>query len=177
VAVEVLRDDDDVGDRLTPGQLVGVVLVRADEHHRPRLGRDVAAQVMGVLKPAGDAQAEDADELVDRPGAARSGEDDDGVLVAADGVADDRARVLAQPGGLQASAGRLGVGVGVSGEDLVADEVLDEREGTAGGGVVGIGDPARAVGAGKDLVVTDDALADGAQQRAVHTARIASGFS
>ena len=39
----------------------------------------------------------------------------------------DRAGVLAQPGGLQAGAAALGVGVGVAGEHLVADEVLDER--------------------------------------------------
>ena len=33
--VGVLADRDDLGDRLAPGQLVRVVLVRADEHHRP----------------------------------------------------------------------------------------------------------------------------------------------
>ena len=37
-AVVVLRDGRDVGDRLAPGQLVGVVLVRADEHDRPLAG-------------------------------------------------------------------------------------------------------------------------------------------
>ena len=41
-------------------------------------------------------------------------------------VADDPPRVLAQPGGLQSGAARLGVGVGVGREHLVADEVLDE---------------------------------------------------
>ena len=40
VAVGVLADRDDVGDRLAPGQLVGVVLVRPDEHDRP-LGRGI----------------------------------------------------------------------------------------------------------------------------------------
>ncbi len=35
VAVGVLRDDHDVGDRLAPRQLVGVVLERSDEHDRP----------------------------------------------------------------------------------------------------------------------------------------------
>ena len=34
VAVGVLRDDHDVGDRLAPRQLVGVVLERADEDDR-----------------------------------------------------------------------------------------------------------------------------------------------
>jgi hypothetical protein len=63
------------------------------------------------------------------PVAARAGEDHHGVVVAADGVADDRARVLAQPGGLQAGAAGLGVGVGVARQHLVADEVLDEGQG------------------------------------------------
>jgi hypothetical protein len=40
VAVGVLVDDHHVGDRLAPRQLVRVVLVRADEHHRPLVGRD-----------------------------------------------------------------------------------------------------------------------------------------
>ena len=35
VAVGVLRDRDDVGDRLAPRHLVGVVLVGTDEHDRP----------------------------------------------------------------------------------------------------------------------------------------------
>ena len=42
VAVGVLGDDDDVGDRLAPRQLVRVVLERADEDHRSLFGGDVA---------------------------------------------------------------------------------------------------------------------------------------
>ena len=38
VSVGVLVDDHHVGDRLAPRQLVGVVLVRSDEHHRAILG-------------------------------------------------------------------------------------------------------------------------------------------
>jgi hypothetical protein len=37
VAVGVLADGHDVGDRLAPGDLVGVVLVGADEDDRPLL--------------------------------------------------------------------------------------------------------------------------------------------
>ena len=176
VAVEVLRDNDDVGDRLAPRQLVGMVLVGPDEDDRSGVGRDVLREVVGVLELAGDAQAEDPDQLVDCSGAARSGEDDDCVLVAADGVPDDGSRVFTQPGRLQAGAGRLGVRVGVTGEHFVADEVLDERQGAAGSGVVGVGHPTRAIGTRQDLVVADDALADGAQQRAGHGDRIAPGF-
>ncbi len=36
VAVGVLVDDHQVGDRLAPGQLVGMMLVWSDEHHRAR---------------------------------------------------------------------------------------------------------------------------------------------
>ena len=89
-------------------------------------------------------------------GAARAAEHHDRLVVAADGVADDPPRVLAQPGGLQAGAARLGVGVGVGRQHLVADEVLDEAQAAARRGVVGVRHPARAVGALHDLVVTDD---------------------
>ena len=55
------------------------------------------------------------------------------------------AGVLAQPRRLQAGAAGLGVRVGVAGQHLVADEVLDEGQGATGCRVVGIGDPARPV--------------------------------
>ena len=67
------------------------------------------------------------------------------------------AGVLAQPRRLQAGARALGVRVGVAGEHLVADEVLDEGQGAARGGVVGVGDAAWAVGPVHHLVVADDA--------------------
>jgi hypothetical protein len=47
-------------------------------------------------------------------------------------------RVLAQPGGLQAGPAGLGVRVRVPRQHFVADEVLDERQGPAAGGVVGV---------------------------------------
>ena len=75
------------------------------------------------------------------------------------------AGVLAQPRRLQAGARRLGVGVGVAGEDLVADEVLDEAQRPPRRGVVGIGDPMRAVRPVHHLIVADDGFADPAQQR------------
>jgi hypothetical protein len=56
VAVGVLVDDRDVGDGFAPGQLVGVVLVGAYEHHRPLVRRRAVRA----------AQLEDADQLVDR---------------------------------------------------------------------------------------------------------------
>ena len=122
----------------------------------PLLLGDVRREVVAVVEVGGDAQVEDADELVDGAGAARAAEEHEGVVVGPDGVVDDAAGVLTQPGGLQAGAGALGVGVCVPGQDLVPDEVLDEAEGAAGGRVVGVGHPAGAVGAVHDLVVTDD---------------------
>jgi hypothetical protein len=57
VPVGVLADGDDVGDRLAPGQLVGVVLEGADEDDRPLSRRDLLAQVVAVVEVARDAQA------------------------------------------------------------------------------------------------------------------------
>ena len=57
------------------------------------------------------------------------------------------------------------MGVGVAGEDLVADEVLNKSQGPAAGCVVRIGNAMGAVGAVHDLVVTDDAVANGSQER------------
>ncbi len=164
-AVGVLADDHDVGDRLAPGHLVRVVLVRADEHHRALVARDLLAQLPAVLEGRGDAQPEHPDQLVDRPGAPRPGEDHHGVVVAVHGVADDAARVLAQPGGLQAGSAALGVGVGVAGQHLVADEVLEEGQRPTGCRVVGVRDPAPPVGGGHHVVLTDDGLANAAHQR------------
>ena len=90
------------------------------------VGGDVRVEVVAVVERGREAQAEDADQPVDRPGRAGPAEDDAGVVVAVDGVRDDLPGVLAEPGGLPSGAARLGVGVGVAGEHLVADEVLDE---------------------------------------------------
>ena len=68
------------------------------------------------------------DQLVDRAGRARAGEDDDGVVAAAEASwmiarASSRSRVVCRPG-----AAALGVRVGVAGEHLAPDEVLEEVE-------------------------------------------------
>ncbi len=126
VAVAILADDHEVSDRLAPGQLVGVMLVRADEDHRPLGVRDAPGQLVPLVQPGRDAQFQDADELVHRGGDAGSAEDDEIVIGAADGVADDLPGLLAQPGSLQPGARAFGVRVGVPGEHRVPDEVLDE---------------------------------------------------
>ncbi len=58
-AVGVLVDGHDVRDRLPPRQLVGVVLVRADEHDRTLVGRDLVAQRDSARRapPAGAGRA------------------------------------------------------------------------------------------------------------------------
>ena len=167
VPVGVLGDRHDVGDRLAPRQLVGVVLERPDEHHRALVGGMCSVRCVPVVEAGGDAQAQDADQLVDGAGAspepakithASSSSPPTASWMIAAGV-------LAQPGGLQAGAAGLGVGVGVARQHLVADEVLDERQRPAARGVVGVGDPPRAVRAGHHLVVADHRLADPRQQR------------
>ena len=165
VAVRVLVDDDDVGDRLPPGELVGVVFVGPEEHHRPLRGRDRLGEPVAGGQPGREAQLQDGDQLVHRrrrPGAA---EDHQVVVGAADGVADQSSGLLAQPGGLQPGAGALGVGVGVAGQDVVADEVLDEVERTARSGVVGVGDPPPAVRAVQRRAFTDHTPPDPVEQR------------
>ncbi len=126
VAVGVLADDHHLGDRLAPGELVGVVLVRADEHHRPLACRDLPGELVPVVQAGRDAQLEDADELVHRGGRAGPAEDDQVIVGAADRTMNDLAGVLAQPGRLQAGAGALGVSVGIPRQHLLAGEVLDE---------------------------------------------------
>ena len=165
VPVGVLGNGDDIGDRFAPRQFVGVMLERPDEDDRALAARDVLRQVEPVVEVGGEPQVHDPDQLVDRAGGTGSAEDDAGLVVAADRVADDLAGVLAQPRGLQAGAGRLGVGVGVAGEDLVADEVLDEAQRPTRRRVVGVGDPVRAVRAVHHLIVADDRFADPAEQR------------
>ncbi len=105
VAVGVLADGHDLGDRLTPGQLVGVVLEGADEDDGTCLDRDVAAQAEARVEVGRDAQVEDADELVHRGRRARATEDDRVLVpVGVHGFADDVAGVLSVARGLAAGA-------------------------------------------------------------------------
>ena len=126
--VGVLGDHLDVGDRLAPGNLVGVVLVRTDEHHRPLGLRDPLEEPVAGGEVRRQPQVENVDQLEDRRGGAGAAEDHHVVVGAAHGPVDDPAGVLAEAGRLQAGARGLGVGVGVQGQDLVADEVLDEGQ-------------------------------------------------
>ena len=153
-------DRDEVADRLAPRQLVAVVLERPDEDHRPLVGRDVPAQVVAIVEVGRQAQVEDVDEAVDRARRARAAEDHRVLGPAADGLADDLARLLAEARRLEARPGRLRVRVRVQRQDRVADEVLDEREAAAGRRVVGIGHAAQAEGRRDEVVAADDRGAD-----------------
>jgi hypothetical protein len=55
VAIRILRNDDDVGDGLSPGQLVRVMLERSGEDDRAGFRRYRGAQPMAVLQRRGDA--------------------------------------------------------------------------------------------------------------------------
>ena len=163
--VGVFRNHDDVGDRFTPGEFVGMMLERSDEHDRSLACRNVLRQVEPVVEVGGQAQVHDADQLVDGARGAGSAEDHAGFLVAADRILDDPASVLAQPCRLQTGARRLSMGIGVSGQDLLADEILDEAQRPPRRRVVGVGDAMRTIRSVHHLIVSDDRLANPAKQR------------
>ncbi len=164
-AVGILADDAQLGDRLAPRKLVGVVLVGPDEDDRPLAGRDERRQAVALLEALGDPQAERPHDLVDRGRGARPAEDDDVVLRAADRRVHEAPRVVAQAHRLAAGGRRLGVGVGVERQDLVADEVLDEAQRPARGGVVGVDDALGAERPGQDEVVADHRAPDEIDER------------
>ena len=173
VAVRVLGDLDHVCDRFTPRQFVGMVLVRADEHHRTTAGRDVGREAVEFVELGGDADSEDRDHPVDRPRGTGAGEDD-GVLAVGGAHAgpDDVAGVFAKPGGLQPCPRGLRVGVRIQGEHSLPDVVLDEVERPPGCGVVGIGDPAQPEWRHHRRVGADHRLADPFDQGFRHRRRV-----
>lgn len=86
-----------------------------------------------VVKAQGDPQPEDPDELADRDCSSEPATGDHRVLVPADRIACDCARVVTLPGGLQAGAVGPSVGVRLPGEHLIASEVVDEGQRPARG--------------------------------------------
>ena len=143
-ATGVFADHDHVRHRLAPRQLVGMVLVGADEHDRP-----LAA-----------AEPEHPDQRVDRGRRARTAEQHDVLVGAAHRAVDDAAGVFPQRRGVQARGGRLGVRVRVQRQHALADVVLDERQCAARGRVVGIHQPPRTERPIQDGIVTDHGTAD-----------------
>jgi hypothetical protein len=163
--VGVGADDHDVGDGLPPGQLVGVMLIRPHEHHRPLPGRDLVEQPVAPRGPVGQAQFQDADQLADSSRGAGPAEDHQVLVGAADRVVDDLPGLFPQPPGRQARAGTFGMGVGVAGQHLIADEVLDEVKGAARGGVVRVRDAPRPIRAIQHLALANDPGPDPLHQR------------
>ena len=104
-AVGILVDGDHVGDGLAPWQLVGVVLIGADEDDRSFRGRDMRAQIEAVVELGRQADAQHAHQLVHRGRRARAAEDDRVLLVGSDRLADDAPGVLAEARRLQAGPG------------------------------------------------------------------------
>src|SRR3569623_3568866 len=160
VTIGILVDHDDIGDRLAPRQLVGVMLERADEHDRALGFGDAVRELVARVEIGRDAQLQDVDQLVDRAGRAAAGEDHQVIGAAADRALDHLTRVLAERRRLPAGAARLGVRVRVERHDLVADEVLVERDRAAARGVVRVRDAAQAVRAFECAVVADDRSSD-----------------
>ncbi len=164
-AVRVLRDRDDVGDRLAPRQLVAVVLVRPDEDDRPFRRRDPVEEVIAIVELGGQPEVQDVEEPVDRSGRARPAEDHRVGRSAADASPDELPGLFAEPRRLEPGPRRLGVGVRVERQDRVADVVLDEREGASRGGVVGVRDAAWTERPGDGLIVADDGVSDRGDER------------
>ena len=165
LAISVRADGHHVRERFPPGQLAGMVLIRANEHGRAPARREARGQP-GASGPRGRVlQPENCGQLGHRRRAARSAEDDLVVAGPADRVADELPGVRAQLRGLQAGARTFGVRAGVAGKHLLADEVLDEPQRPPRRGVVGVDQPARAIGTGQHLIVADDAPPDPFDQR------------
>ena len=159
-AVGVLRDDDDIGQRLAPRKLVRMVLVWADEDDGPLRRRDRVAEAVAVGEVRREADLEDVDEAVDRRGRTGADEDDRVVAGRPDGAPDDLAGLGPEARGLEPGPRRFGVGVGVEREDRVAQVVLDERERASRRRVVGVGDAPDPERPRDRLVVPDDRGAD-----------------
>ena len=154
MAIAILGDRHHVGDGLAPREFVAVMLEGSEEDDGPLPRGDARAEPVALVEVGRDAKVEDADKSVDGSRATAPGEDHAGGFVAVDGVADDPTGILAEPRGLQPGAAGFGVGVRVAGQHLVADEVLDEGERPAAGGVVRVGHPARPEGPVHDAAVT-----------------------
>ena len=100
---------------------------------------------------------------MDGAGAAGAGEDDGVVLGGVDGVAHRVPRLVPEHGRLHGGHRRRRVRVGVEGQHLGADEVLDEGERAARRHVVAVNDGADAVRAGEGGVGADQAGPDQAR--------------
>ncbi len=154
-AIEGFIDHHDVGDRFAPRQLVGVVLVGADEDHRPLRRRNPLRKAPCAVEIGGDAQIEDLDQAVNGPRRARPRKEHDILRRRAHGVADDPPRVLPESRRLPTCAGRHGVGVAVERQHFTADEVLDERQRSPRCRVVRVGHAARAERAVEGAILAD----------------------
>ena len=163
--VGVFADDHDVGNRLAPRQLIGVMFVRPHEHDWTLRFRNLRGKTETLIQAGRDPQFQNPDQLIHRCRRPGSAEDDQVIIGAADGVPDDPAGVLAQPRRLQPGSRALGMGVRIARQDRVADEVLDEVQCPPRGGVVRVGDAARAERTVDQLALADDAPPDPLEQR------------
>jgi hypothetical protein len=153
-------DLDHGRDRLDPRKLVGMVLVGSDEDHRTLCFRDVRRESVLALKRLGDANAEKADELVDRGGCAGPYEHHLVVGRRSDRTADHVSSLLAQTTHHPAGRRDGGVGVGVVGPNL-RQPCFDEVHEAPGRGEIGVEKDAPSEGrqqrgAAADLLLADE---------------------
>ena len=163
--VGVFADNDDVGNRLTPGQLVGMMLIGPDEHDGTLRFRDPRGEAETFIQPGRDAQFQNADQLVHRCRRPGPAEDDQVIVCAADRLPDDPAGVLTQPRRLQSRRRALGMGIRIARQNRIVDEVLDEVQCPSRRGVVRIRDAAGAERPVDQLALPDDAPPDPLEQR------------
>ena len=159
-AVGVFVDHHHIGDRLPPRQLVGVMLVGADKHHRPLVLRDLLEKAVTGVEVCRDADVQNIDQLVDRGGGSGAGENHHVLVRTSDRLLDDLPGVFPEAGGLETRSRGLGVGVGVEGKHLGDDELLDKAQGMARRRVVRIGDPPQAIRSVDRTIFTDQGVAD-----------------
>ncbi|MCK7541336.1 MAG: hypothetical protein MZV63_65835 [Marinilabiliales bacterium] len=149
-AVPAQAHDDDRARSFAPGQLVGVMLIGADEDHRP-VGFDESFEIGGPLRPGMLADereehlpgrrrqscADDPLEAVDGRRAAESDADDPSLRPSIDGLLDGPLGAVENAG--HAPAGDVVLGMRIRIVALEAKEIgLDEAERSSGGRVVAI---------------------------------------
>ena len=154
-AVAAAADDLDAAVALVPGGVVGVVLHVGDDDQRffPAAARQLAAILVG------DAQPQQALQLVDDRGHAEAGKEDGVVVAGVDVALDDLLGLAVGRRHVRAGHRRLGMGVGHERAQAVDDVFLDRAVKAAAGRPVGVEDALFTVGGGEFLVNADDLAA------------------
>ncbi|CAB4799098.1 unannotated protein [freshwater metagenome] len=96
VAVNILRDNDNVGHRFAPRKFIGVMLEGSDENHGALVRRNVVRQVVLAVQVCRNAQIHHRNKSINGSGRARANENDDDVVFASESLRNNGARIFAQ---------------------------------------------------------------------------------